>query len=330
MWESIYFLYKSLLPLESFNFEKSFKRVILNKRKCYLFESTSKPKGIILVVHGMTIRGIEDKRLWKQCEILRQLNFRVYLMYYPEVHRLEIKDQTVQNIIKDIEKIYKENQQKIKILSVSFSGGLSLVASTYKRVVDKVDSLLIIGTYANIKTVFEFLFMEEDIDLYGYYILLKNFINLLPKYKDKKFSKLFELAAKDNALYTTNLTEEYLKKYPELKKIFVKFIEDKQFKAKILSQLIKSKKVQELASSLDVLPKIKNLQARISLIHGKNDRVIPPEESILIVEECKKHHIPYRICLTSLLDHGNVRFNFKILVETVVLIKTLHFFFRKK
>lgn len=328
MWESFYFLYKSLLPLESFDFRNSFKEVILNQRKCYVFEPTGYHKGIILVVHGMTVKGIDDKRLWKQCDILRQLKYRVYLPYYQELHQLEIKTQTIKKIIKDSEAIFKENNQKIKIMSISFSGGLSLIASTHKSIKDKIDSLLIIGTYANVKTILKFLFTEERIDLYGYYALLKNFINTLPKFKSKKYSKLFELAAKDNALLTTNLTDAYLNKHPELKKIFQDFVENKEFKLKILNQILQLKQMQELSYSLDVLPRVQHLKARISLIHGKNDNVIPPGESLLIVEECKKYHIPYQICLTSLLDHGNVRFDFEVIKEILVLIKTLHFFFK--
>ncbi|MFN3604191.1 MAG: hypothetical protein ACK4UJ_05745 [Leptonema sp. (in: bacteria)] len=327
MLKAILFLYKSLISLEAYNFHNSFGETTLNKKKCYVFVPEKKWKGIIVVIHGMTVKGIEDKRLWKQCEILRQMNYKVYLPHYPEIQNLKINKESIHKIKKDILEIYKENQKPIKILSVSFSGGLSIVASSKKEIRNKVDSLLIIGTYANIKTIFEFFIKEENIDPYGYFILLKNFLEIIPEYKNQKLKKVFELAAKDNAL-STNFLEAYLSKNPDLKKIFQKLSCDKRFKIKILKRILNSPVIKDLGNSLDVLPVVKNLNSRIALIHGKYDKVIPPNESILIIQECKKYNIPTQICLTSILDHGNVQFNLGLVKEFIRLIQTLDFFLK--
>lgn len=325
MYKSFIYLYKSLQPIESFNI--TFQKLVLNKRKCYVFEPKNSLEGIILVVHGMTVRGIDDPRIWKQCEIFRQLNYKVYLPLYPEIQNLDIKKESIKKISEDILTIYKENQIPIKIFTMSFSGGLSIIASSNSNIQDKVNSLLIIGTYANIKTTFDFFFQQENIDLYGYFIILKNYFDYVQKKNNVLLKKAFHLAAIDNALSTNNLSE-FLKNKKKLKIIFDRFINDKVFKSKIAKEFLSSKKVNHLANELDVLPKIKNIKAKISLIHGKNDSVIHSNQSYLIMQECKNNNIPVKLCITSILDHGNIKPNLGLLVEFYKLISTLNFFFK--
>lgn len=325
MLKALFYLYKSLQPIKSFDF--TFQKTILNKRKCYVFEPKKSLKGIILVVHGMTVRGIDDPRIWKQCEIFRQLNYKVYLPLYPEIQKLNIKKISIKKISQDIMTIYKENQIPIKIFTMSFSGGLSIIASSNPDVQDKIDSLFVIGTYANIKTTFDFFFKQENIDQYGYFIILKNYFDIIQKKNNNQLKKAFYLAAIDNALLTNNLSKYFASK-KNLKKTFIKYVSNQEFKNKIAKQIQNSKKVNSLAKELEVLEKIKNIKAKISLIHGKNDNVIPSSESYLIMQECKKNNIPVKLCITSILDHGNIKPNLGLLIEFYKLILTLNFFFK--
>ncbi len=329
MIDAIQYLYKSILPVEGF-YISEYRKIDLNNKKCYVFEPIKINYNVILIVHGMTVRGIDDLRLLKQCEIFRQFGYKVYLPHYPEIQNLEIKKESIDHICKDIESIYHiENKKKIKILSISFSGTLSIISATKDLIRNSIDSLMIVGPFAHFKTILEFLLLRKDIDLYGFFIVLKNFLDIIPQYKIKGLKEAFYIAAVDNALKNSPPgLEIHFKKYPHIKKIFYKILESEQERKYILDFLINSKKIQNLCKEFDLIANIKNLNAPLLLIHGKNDKVIPPTESIWIYKECKKYHIPVKLAVTSLLDHGNVKFSAKTIVEFFNLIDVVQFFIK--
>ena len=326
MISAIQFLYKSIQSIEKFPIGP-YETTFLNSRRCYVFRPrNSKPK-IILIVQGMTVRGIDDIRLLKQCEIFRQLGYLVYMPHYPEIQNLEITPNSIKNISDDIKAIYQKNNQKIGIVSVSYSGGLSIIASSLDDVRDYVDSLMIVGTFAHFKSMFEFLFLRKDVDPYGYFILLKNFLKFVPQYNIQELIEAFDIAAVDDGLHRQPpLLNEHFRKYPHLQEIFSNLMEDLNLRKEILEQIFGNPFMEQLFREFDVFARIRFLKARISLIHGKNDQVIPPSESVLLFEECKKNQIPCKLTTTSLLDHGNIKFNLGVLEELLQLIDTINFF----
>lgn len=326
---TLQYLYKSIQPLETFQINP-YENIILNNRKCYVFEPLQSSKKIILIVNGMTIKGIDDPRLIKQAEILRQLGYKVYLPQYPEVQNLEITPETLNQITNDIHTIYHENHNnKLGILSVSFSGALSVIAASKEEIRDKIDSLLLIGSFANFYKTIEFLFLNLNIDYYGFYIVLKNFIEEIPEYRNKGLKEAFHIAAFDNALKRNPpLLDTHFEKLPDTKKIFDEITNNIEIRKKILNQIFSINKIQKFSTELDTLKHIKNCKARISLLHGKHDNVIPSSESLSIYNECKKYGIPVKLSITTLLDHGNVSANINLIKEFYQLINTLNFFFQ--
>lgn len=322
------YLYKSIQPIETFPIFP-YETTFLNKRKCYLFEPRKRMKKMILIVSGMTVKGIDDPRVLKQAEILRQLGYKVYLPHYPEVQNLEITPITLNQISEDILAIYKENHnKKLSIFSVSFSGALSLIAASKEELRDKIEALLLIGTLANFNKTIEFLLLNLDVDYYGFYIILKNFIEEIPEYKNLGLKEAFHIAALDNALKREPLLYNYLDKLPKTKKQFEEILNNLEIRKKILGQIFSIQKIQNYTNNFDTLKHLKHCKARISLLHGKHDNVIPPSESLLLYNECKKYGIPVKLSITSLLDHGNVSPNFNLIKEFYQLITTLNLFFQ--
>jgi hypothetical protein len=169
--------------------------------------------------------------------------------------------------------------------------------------------------------------LEQNIDPYGFYIILKNFIDIIPQYNLKELKEAFYIAAVDDGLKRNPpLLEEHFKKYPEIKEDFYNIKYNVENRKHILKKLLESTQILELCEKFDVLSSIKNLKARISLIHGSNDIVIPAKESLILYEECKKYQIPAKIVITSLLDHGNIRFNLGLINEFYKLINTINYF----
>lgn len=324
---TLQYLYKSIQPLETFKIFP-YQSIVLNNKKCYLFEPNHPSKKTIIIIKGMTVRGIDDPRLLKQAEILRQLGYKVYLPQYLELQNLEITPHTLNQIHDDIKEIQKHNPiSKLSLFSVSFSGALSLIVTSREDL--KIDSILLIGTFADFHKTIEFLLLNLHIDPYGFFIVLKNFIEEIPKYKNYGLKEAFHLAAVDNALKREPpLLNLFFESHPKTKKVFFEIYNNLELRKYIFKKILSTEKFQKFCNELNTLKYIKNCKARISLLHGKHDNVIPPEESLSIYTECTKYNIPVKLAITSLLDHGNVSGNLNLVKEFYQLINTLNFFFQ--
>ncbi|MCS7204373.1 MAG: hypothetical protein NZ853_01600 [Leptospiraceae bacterium] len=329
MIRTLEYINKSIKPISKFKIH-NFQKITINEKPCYKFSpiENHKKEKILVVIPGMTVRGIDDPRLLKQCEIFRQLGFITYLPYYPEIHKLEIQPESIDNIVKDLKTIIQiHHEEKIYLMSVSFSGALTLIASSHSEIRDYINSIFLIGSFAHFRTTASFLILNKDVDPYGYFIILKNLLPYIKEYNYPELVEAFYIAAIDDALKTKPpKLEEHLEKYPHIRETFEKLMNDDEERKKIFDSAMNHPEVKNINVKFDVLPYIRFIKAKISILHGKNDSVIPPEESIMIYKECQKYNIPSRITVTSLLDHGNVRLNLNVIAEFFSLIHTLNFF----
>ena len=92
--------------------------------------------------------------------------------------------------------------------------------------------------------------------------------------------------------------------------------------------LSKSKQVARLINRLSVLENIQGIRARVALIHGKDDNVIPPGESRALMEKLRELCIPSKICITPLIGHGDAVMGRAYIAHVWELLSVFAFFFR--
>ncbi len=325
MLKSIVYIQQSLSKMNEREI-KNYQITTLNNRKCYLFKGNS--EKIILIVHGMSIQGIDDIRILKQARILNKLGYTVYLPLYPEVKDLKIDYKTVEDIKNDINSIFSLTNAKLKVFSVSFSGGLSLLSIFQNQIHSKIDSIYLVGSFFEIDSTLKFFFTHPNIDPYGLLIILKNFIEFLPEYNDIDLKKAIEIAIHRNALNQDNEElENFLKDKPAVQQILQQLLYDSSFKKTILSRLLKSEIIHNhFIEKFNIKNAISKSSIKIILLHGKNDNVIPSQQSFLLFQTLQQNHIRSRMLITSLLDHGNVKFDFNLIWEFFQLVRAISLF----
>jgi pimeloyl-ACP methyl ester carboxylesterase len=77
---------------------------------------------------------------------------------------------------------------------------------------------------------------------------------------------------------------------------------------------------------LDLSKHAHKINCPITIIHGKEDVVIPSSESILLNSLLKNYNQKVHLKLSNLLDHGDIKVGFNIFSEIVKLAKAFSFF----
>ena len=79
---------------------------------------------------------------------------------------------------------------------------------------------------------------------------------------------------------------------------------------------------------LSTVSSIDSLRAAVALVHGADDRVIPPSESVMLhrrLRECKKKS---RLSLTPAISHGDTALTASMIPGLFDLTGTFAFFFK--
>ncbi|HQI21538.1 MAG TPA: hypothetical protein PLW55_19445, partial [Leptospiraceae bacterium] len=95
----------------------------------YRYSPASRLRGTILMVHGMTLRGIDDPRLENLGRSFASMGFEMVAPLFPEVRDLRITAETVSKIEDAVTWLSEDVQGSVALFSASFSGGLSIVAA---------------------------------------------------------------------------------------------------------------------------------------------------------------------------------------------------------
>jgi pimeloyl-ACP methyl ester carboxylesterase len=79
---------------------------------------------------------------------------------------------------------------------------------------------------------------------------------------------------------------------------------------------------------LDLSKHAHKITCPVTLIHGKEDVVIPSTESILMHSLMKNHNPKIHLELSNLIDHGDMKIGFSILRDIATLAKTFNHFMK--
>ncbi len=291
-------------------------------------------KGSILVVNGFSVHGHKDQRMVQLAKSIAHIGFRVIAVAFDDLNNLKIHPRTVTEMSAVIIAVacdkYLCAQSKVAFLAPSYSAGMMLNACADREAAPFVSSVCAIGTLSNIEKSLSFLLNHNDIDDYGRNILLYNFLPYTA-YRSEGILKIIKTAIDDNGFKRPQpLLPEVLKNSEEADALlWQKFEQDISFRKNLLEeafQLIPEK--EQWISAFDIYAKAKQIHAPVIFIHGKNDVVIPPSESESLhrhlISEGKKSYL----CITSMLDHGDIQKNISMLFEVIALTKAFGRFFR--
>jgi len=291
--------------------------------------------GTILAVGGMSVRGNRDPRLVAICRAMARCGFLVIIPSFVDIERFMIKEETVRTIADAIGAIAGARDLcptgRVSVFAPSFSAGMCLIAASLPEVAASVVSICAVGAFGNVDTVLRFILTEQSCDEYARMIILRNFIHHSIG-RNPRIERALEAAYLDNGFHS----EE-----PELpscmerlgiseRRLFQLLRNDPESRMKHWRRIVKrSSGVRRMLNGLSVVSSLYGIKARVVLVHGAEDRVIPPSESVLLHERLVILKKDARLLLTPLISHGDVRLSPAMLPDILRLLGAFAHFFRR-
>ena len=292
-------------------------------------------KGTIAVVHGMSPKGIDDPRIVVLSQALSQAGYRVVV---PEIHAikaLQIDARQVQCLAEVLHAIActpaLSPSGKISVLAPSFSGGLSIAAAARPELREQVTAICAIGAFTHVDSVMNYLLTNQNADQYGMYIVLKKILPLVSTHT-AVLEKALDAAIADNlGADETQLNaqaaslQSYLATLTDHDRQAVQQILDNADYRLQLFELSRKAMAEEIRQ-LDIASQIDDLHARVFLLHGQEDKVIPSSQSRLLHRKLKQHRKDVNLVISPFISHGDTRFSLMRLYDVVRLVNGFAFF----
>lgn len=290
-------------------------------------------KKVILTVHGMSVYGNKDPRFINVCKSFAGCGYIVISPKFNTIQNLIIDPASITEIKKAIDLITGDNgicpESRLSIFTNSFSGNLSLIASSDMSLSHKVKSVCTIGSYCNIEKILTYLLVNPDSDPYGRFIVLKNFL----KYSlndPEEIEKALDIAIRDNFFNNDPpLLNSFIKRLSiKNRDILLRLLNDPGYRLYHWNIIRNSQEIIKMREELSLSQHLKKITASILIIHGIEDNVIPSDESVNLFTELKKANIDSRLILTPLLGHSKLKLDLNVLPSLIDLFNGLSFFFK--
>lgn len=284
----------------------------------------------------MTVRGHRDQRIINLARALVEVGFTCLAPHFPAISNQEIHPGTWQDCGDLLHAVLRDRDLcpdgRIALLGPSFSGSVCLRAATLDGVREHVSSIVTIGAYANVRTIFDHFFRSTELDEYGKLIALWNFAEYGTG-KNKAVKDALKVAILDNGLRRTPDEEELPAVYNALKpkdrELFDRLRNDSAYRVELWEKKISvHPALQEWIAEMECAEKLVGDMAPVALVHGSEDDVIPPSESELLHARLNQLGVANRLCLTGLISHGDSGLKASMIPEAFRLAATFGFFFK--
>ncbi|WP_039948346.1 alpha/beta hydrolase [Leptospira fainei] len=297
-----------------------------------LYTPKNDSKGTILAVNGLAYLGNKDPRFAAVCQAACAVGYTVISPLLKEVTEFRIEKETIHTIQDMIVNVSSDPvycpQGKLSYIAPSFSGSMGLIAASNPKISNRIESILTIGAYCDVTSTLDYLMTSPDGDEYGRMILLYNFI----KYgigDNKEVEKAIKACVLDGS-YGREMLElpgilESIKSIN--RKIFEELRDNPTYRQEVWRKILDNAgKKASFLKDLQVKDKLESISCPISIVHGLEDKVVPPAEAVIMAEALSSKRV--KLVLTPLISHGDVGISLKTIPAIFDLINGFAFFFK--
>lgn len=287
----------------------------LNGAELTVYEPPGSVRGVIVCVHGISPFANEDPRLVVFARAIAAVGFRVIAPRFPSIAALQILPQQPAELVAVVEDVCQDPslapRGRVALLGVSLSGSFSLLAAADPRIADRVSAVCSIGGYTDLPRVIAWLLLTPGADPYGGWLVLANGLEALGGPHAALAAPVREgavalfhrqpivweqIAASlvDAGTLTSTQTSQLLD--------WVEPGPGRRAAWEVLRPV-----VQERYAALDPARALQGLRAPVTLLHGRDDNVIPAVESVALARVGRAAGWNVRLEVTPLLSHGDAQ-----------------------
>lgn len=290
---------------------------------------TSRPRGTILSVHGMTLFGARDPRIVKLCSTLTVSGHTIVSPHYAEIADLRVDSATIDRLRDTIRAIADDRELRppsgrIGVLTHSFSAGMTLAAVAQPDTQQRVSVLCSMGGAYNFDTAMQSLLGQQDENHYPRRVMLWNYLrhSIGPR---PKLEHAIRVAIEDNGYQRVNpeLPQALAALGEEDREFFLRLQNEPEFRLRHLPRF------QEAMSPITrALAQIDDVRVPVLIVHGLHDTVVPASQAVEVYQRLRRLNRPARLEVSPLLDHGRPYIGLRVIGPVLRMVRTFAEFFR--
>ncbi|MFO7579146.1 MAG: alpha/beta hydrolase [Nitrosomonas halophila] len=287
-----------------------------------VYEPPGKVAATLITFSGFSVHGYRDKRLARLSRAFARQGMRVVTPYVADIDQLRIHPVSIDKFAALIEAIRADDsinssKRAISIFAASYSGGIAMLAAARYQTASCVNTICLLGAFADFRNVLRFVVEEEAIDEYARYILLRNFLQRSDRHNNELVN-LLDVAIADNGFRrkVPRLPQVLQATSPDNIGVFWKMLNDVDFRRGIVyGAFADVDQSESWAEKFNLADKLEQVTFSVNLIHGQRDRVIPSSESIQLHDVLQHQGKHSHLTLSNLLDHGDLIVNHALCKE---------------
>ena len=283
----------------------------------------------VLVMPGFNSNGLDEGRLAALAEDIAASGYPVMALALPDLQRFRLTPAATDVIEDAVAWMAKQPQLasdgRVGIIAVSFSGGLAIVAAGRDSVRDKVAYVVSLGGHGDMRRVMKYLAtgVAPKVDGlgnhaphdYGVAVILNTLADrvvpadqaaplreAIETYLRASQATVISDAAAAPIFAQARTMAESL---PEPSRTYMQYVNERDVKhlGAVLVPHLDLAGVNDPALS----PELASPPAASTfLLHGYDDNIIPPAESVLLAEHLRAKGVRTKVLLSGLITHASV------------------------
>lgn len=287
----------------------------------------------VLVMPGFNSNGIDEPRLAALAADIAASGYPVMALALPDLQHFRLSPDATDVIEDAVEWMTQQPRLapdgRIGIIAVSFSGGLSIVAAGRERIRDKVMFVVSLGGHGDMRRVMRYLATGvaprvEGLEThaphdYGVTVILNSLADrgVVPTEQVVPLRSAIDtyLRASQATVISDAAAAPIFAKaremaatLPEPSRTYMQYVNDRDVKklGAVLVAYLDQAGVNDPALSPELAPPP---AAATFLLHGHDDNIIPPAESVLLGNYLHSKGVRTKVLLSGLITHASVNPN---------------------
>jgi hypothetical protein len=297
----------------------------------YMPETVS--ERAVLVMPGFNSNGLDEQRLASLAADIAASGYPVMALALPDLQQFRLTPAAT-DVIEDAVAWMVQQQRlapdgKVGIIAVSFSGGLSIVAAGRDRIRDHVQFVVSLGGHGDMRRVMKYLATGVAPHVngvethaphdYGVAVILNSLADrgVVPIEQAGPLRDAIEtyLRASQATVISDAHARPIFEKaramtaaLPEPSRTYMQYVNDRNVKklGAVLIDHLNQDGVNNPALSPELAPPPR---AATFLLHGQDDNIIPPAESVLLGNYLRSKGVHTKVLLSGLITHASVNPN---------------------
>jgi dienelactone hydrolase len=292
------------------------------------YQPSGEARRTVLLVPGIHSMGISEPRLTALARDLAGSGAAVMALALPDLMGYHITARSA-DVIEDAANWMAAQpgvarDGRIGMVGISFAGGLSIVAAGRPSIRDKVAFVLSFGGHGDLGRVLKYLATGEAVQApglvtqpphdYGVAVMAHAAADRLVPHEQvagfREGIRTFLLASQltlistDEANATFQRARDIAKTLPEPSASYLTYVNDRNVKALGPLLVPHIQLDADPAASPERAPDVP--RAKVFLLHGNDDIVIPAAESVVLAEHLRRRGADVRLLLSRLITHAEL------------------------